>query len=43
MAPLALKASNVVKNYPAARGAVVRAVRGVSLEVHRGDHARDRR
>jgi oligopeptide/dipeptide ABC transporter ATP-binding protein len=33
MAPLALKASNVVKNYPAARGAVVRAVRGVSLEV----------
>lgn len=33
MAPLALKATNVVKNYPAARGAVVRAVRGVSLEV----------
>ncbi len=33
MAPLALKASDVVKNYPAARGSVVRAVRGVSLEV----------
>ncbi len=33
MAPLALKATLVVKNYPAARGAVVRAVRGVSLEV----------
>jgi oligopeptide/dipeptide ABC transporter ATP-binding protein len=33
MAPLALKASDVVKSYPGARGTVVRAVRGVSLEV----------
>ena len=33
MAPLVLKATDVVKEYPAARGTVVRAVRGVSLEV----------
>ena len=33
MAPVVLKATDVVKEYPAARGTVVRAVRGVSLEV----------
>jgi oligopeptide/dipeptide ABC transporter ATP-binding protein len=33
MAPVVLKATEVVKEYPAARGTAVRAVRGVSLEL----------
>jgi oligopeptide/dipeptide ABC transporter ATP-binding protein len=33
MAPVVLKATDVVKEYPSARGPAVRAVRGVSLEL----------
>ncbi len=36
MAALALKATDVEKEYPSARGPAVRAVRGVSFELREG-------